>query len=622
MNGRLHLRELIVGALAACLVANVLRAAEPVGKPSDAKKTDVAGRLSAKRFSVLQGPRGWSFIDPAGRPFFSFGVDVVAQGPSASNYDEKRPAYAAHRYYRSSRDWADATLRRLKAWGFSTIGGWADLSALNGSSEQTMWLMPVVPLGAAGGAPWLDMWDETNLARIEALAAERIDPLRDDPRVIGYYSDNELGWWNAALWNLTLEQPASSGQRQRLLKLLRERYEDDWQGLLKDFQPSDGVDGWAALERGGSLRHRPGGNGILTMRRFLALAADRYYSVMRDVIGRHDSRGLYLGDRYQSFYYPEVAQAASKHVDVVSTNLSAHWNDGSLLRCYLDSLAGLTGKPILVSEFYMSAEKNRSGNKNSSPGFPVVGTQAERAKAAESALAALAGSPHVVGAEWFQFADEPTHGRTDGEDYNFGLVDIDDRPYEELTNVFSRFRFADYETARTAKRLDATSGVPPAPADPFADFTFMTALKTWNRGRGFVPSSSPQPLADLYVCWKPEALYLGLYGLDFVERSYYADERIDEADRATWQVSLAKGKPTTIRLGAGMPPIADDSSIRVECLSGLEQYARVIAILEAPTKNLGKARLQPGDTVELSSTFTTHGRAYRFEWKGNYRLAD
>jgi hypothetical protein len=404
--------------------------------------------------------------------------------------------------------------------------------------------------------------------------------------------------------------------------LLKETYHGDWAELLKDFQPTAGVAGWSDLERGGSLWHRPGSNGIHTMRRFLGMMADRYYSVMREVIRRHDPRALYLGDRYQSFYYPEVAQAASKYVDVVSTNLSAHWNDGSLLRGYLDSLAALTGKPILVSEFYMSAKKNRSGNKNSSPGFPVVATQAERARAAESALATLAKSRHVVGAEWFQFTDEPPHGRRDGEDYNFGLVDIEDRPYEELTNVFARFKFADHEAARTAKPLDATSGVPSAPADPFADFAIMTALKNWNRQRGFVPSSSPHPLADLYVCWKPEALYVGLYGFDYVERSYYADGRIVDADRAIWQVGLAKGKPTTIRLGAGMPPVSDDSRVRVECLSGLVQQARVIAILEAPATRFGKTRLRPGDTVELSSSFTTHGRAYRYEWKGSFRLTD
>ena len=55
---------------------------------------------------------------------------------------------------------------------------------------------------------------------------------------------------------------------------------------------------------------RPGGRGIKVMRQFLGLVAERYYQVMHDLIRRYDSRALILGDRYQSYYYPEVARAA------------------------------------------------------------------------------------------------------------------------------------------------------------------------------------------------------------------------------------------------------------------------------------------------------------------------
>ena len=46
--------------------------------------------------------------------------------------------------------------------------------------------------------------------------------------------------------------------------------------------------------------------------------------------------------------------------------------------------------------------------------------------------------PYVVGADWFQYYDEPPHGRKlDGEDYNFGLVDIHDTPYKHVTDAFT-----------------------------------------------------------------------------------------------------------------------------------------------------------------------------------------
>jgi hypothetical protein len=40
--------------------------------------------------------------------------------------------------------------------------------------------------------------------------------------------------------------------------------------------------------------------------------------------------------------------------------------------------------------------------------------------------------PAVVGLHWFQWVDEPVTGRFDGENYNIGLVDVTDRPYDEM----------------------------------------------------------------------------------------------------------------------------------------------------------------------------------------------
>jgi hypothetical protein len=37
----------------------------------------------------------------------------------------------------------------------------------------------------------------------------------------------------------------------------------------------------------------------------------------------------------------------------------------------------------------------------------------------------------VVGAHWFQYQDQATTGRGDGENYQIGLVDVCDRPYPE-----------------------------------------------------------------------------------------------------------------------------------------------------------------------------------------------
>ena len=46
--------------------------------------------------------------------------------------------------------------------------------------------------------------------------------------------------------------------------------------------------------------------------------------------------------------------------------------------------------------------------------------------------------PELVGTHWFQWADQPSTGRFDGENYNIGLVDVTDRPYADLVGALKQ----------------------------------------------------------------------------------------------------------------------------------------------------------------------------------------
>jgi len=81
--------------------------------------------------------------------------------------------------------------------------------------------------------------------------------------------------------------------------------------------------------------------------------------------------------------------------------------------------------------------ENRSGNKNAGHLLKVP-TQNQRAMVVQRALQNFARCPNIIGTHWFQYYDEPQGGRADGEDYNMGLVDIYDQPYEELVTSFQR----------------------------------------------------------------------------------------------------------------------------------------------------------------------------------------
>jgi hypothetical protein len=579
------------------------------------------GVTKPARCTVRQEPNGWWLVSPSGKPFFSLGICEFNQGTDRQSYDLAKPSYAGWQHYDSSEAWARDNLQRLKSWGFTTVGGWSDYKSVDKANVSDVWITPVLSLGARSGAPWFDMWDEKVVAKIDQLAKDTIGPFRGNPRVIGYFSDNELGWWNAALWKLTLEQPAASGQRQHLVRVVREAYRDDWNALVSDFEPGNTAN-WAELERSGMLWLRPGGNGILAMRRFLGVVAERYYQLMGDAIRKHDPGALYLGDRYQSFYYPEVALAAKTRVDIVSTNLNAHWNDGTFLRSFHDTLHQLTGKPLIISEFYMAAKENGSGNNNRSGIFPAVETQRERGEALATTLRELLRLPYVVGADWFQYYDEPPSGRPkDGEDYNFGLIDIHNHPYSDVTAAFASADIQSQKSQKPNRQPDATTGVPPAPSDPLGNFRPMTALKSWDRRRGLVPPQSKYPLGDMYVCWSPEAIYLATYVIDMAETDYYNGGDIPDIDRALWTLRLNEETSISVRVGAGKDPVVDRPDVRVESLSGTYQHVRCITAVELPAKLFGKERFSAGNRISFSSTFDSLARAHHIEWKGDFELS-
>lgn len=568
-------------------------------------------------FSVFSTNSAWWLATPERQPFISLGVCCVHQGFSREDFDEENPGYAACHHYSNSVSWAETATRRLASWGFTTIGAWGDYQTLRQAGTSNLFLTPVLHIGSTAGAPWWDMWDPKVIRRMDDTARGQILAVRDDPRLLGYYTDNELGWWNATLFKMTLEQPSSSGQRQRLIQLLRKSYGNDWKKLLADFEPEN-ADSWSTLRRRGMLFLRKDGHGIRVMRQFLEMLADRYYELTREIIRKYDRRGLILGDRYQSFYYPEVARAAARHVDVISSNLNAHWNDGTFLRCYLDTLYALTGKPIIVSEIYMASAENRSGNKNNYGVFPVAPTQPERAAAARRTLEQLLQLPYVVGIEWFQYFDEPTHGRHDGENFGFGLVDIHDRPYSEMTNAFATLEPMRLKLAPRLPRPDAGGGIPPAPSDPLANFLPTQALKHWDREHGFVKPSSDFPLADLYVCWSPQAVYLGIYTLDTNEDAYYRDRNVPKSDHPVWTIQIDDRPAVRVRLRSARDPLVSDPDKRVLSLSGMD--GRHVALIEITAVSVGRTSFKAGDMIQLTSLMTGHAQAHRTAWQGKFRL--
>jgi hypothetical protein len=492
--------------LAAALIAAALL-------PGSARACDLASAASS-RWSLSTGDGAAWLVTPCGDRFWSLGVNAVDGGYPYRDKDGKI-WYSWTAFAPSLDDWVEETRRRLAAWGFNSAGGWA-------LPPQQLELPAVVnlELGRHARFHWFDPFAPETEARMTALARDLTAPYRGSPWRIGYFSDNEVGWWAGALFVFYSMKPETSATKQRWVDTLRRHYGDDWSRFAADFLPPARVGSWDELLRArGMTRMRPGGDGIAVVRDWTGLVAEHYYALAEKAIRAADPEALYFGDRLPIYYDPAAVKAMAPHVDAIATNYNVDSSDGWIADYYFDGLRKLSGgKPVLVTEWFFAARENRTGNRNSGH-LMTVDTQAERAGGAAAAVANFAAIPEIVGAHWFQYYDHPKGGRRDGEDYDFGLVDIDDRPYEDLTRALAAAN-------RRAPVIHAAAHMPAPPSGVFtvphaAVAIDRRSLADWPKPASLLPRLVAAPGAvefgEAYLTWSERGLQLATIGQDYFD---------------------------------------------------------------------------------------------------------
>lgn len=380
-------------------------------------------------YRVEQRNGVWWLIDPDGRAGLSIGVDAVTWSGDAIHGTGPAPyEQAVEKRYGGRDAWAAVALKRLQSWGFNTLGAWSD-SALWG--QQGMAFTINLNIAAHSGADWqhgrpVDVYAPLFTQAAQAIARQICADHVDDHNLVGYFSDNELRWgpdWRGRqnMLQMYLALPAGSPGRQHAEDFLRLRYHDDvkslnraWGIKVKDFSDLGGVTAVTPAFQTDSGQ-------------FLQQIAEHYFQVCADAIHAADPNHLYLGARFAGRPPDEVLRAA-RIADVVSINIYAFDP-----RPLVEHLAAVTGKPILIGEFAFRGED--AGLPNSKGGGPKVPTQQDRARAYQTFVRALMSEPGVIGYHWFKWTDEPQQGRFDGEDCNYGLVNIHDDPYTALVQA-------------------------------------------------------------------------------------------------------------------------------------------------------------------------------------------
>jgi hypothetical protein len=385
-------------------------------------------------------------------------------------------------------------------------------------------------------------------ARLEAEARKLTAPWRKTAYRIGYFSDNEVGWWGGALFVFYSQKPAENHTKQRWVALMRALYRDNWRHFTADFVPPPGVDNWQALlaaEKPTQLR--PGGEGSAAVRRWTAVVAEHYYALTSAAIHKADPDALFLGDRLPIYYDPVAVRAEAPYVDVISTNYNVDSPEGWVAPYYFDGLRALThGKPVLISEWFFAARENRTGNRNNGH-LMTVDTQAERAQGAAAAAAQFASIPEILGLDWFQYYDYPVGGRADSEDYNFGLVDIRNRPYEQLVDALGaanrKLPLLHEEAGALERQTLARFTVPKAEIDPA-----HRSLIDWPKPASLLPpfktSAGEVPFGEAYLAWSDEGLALATIGQDYYDLALLAYDGafpLSEAYRLELDVDAGAG---------------------------------------------------------------------------------
>ena len=494
----------------AVFIAVTVASAVPTGSFACA---DFAAALSTRWSLTAESGVSW-LVTPCGERFLSLGVNVL-DGGYPEREKEGKIYYSWKTFEPTLADWTAETRRRLSSWGFNSAGGWA-------LEPQTLKLPTIInlELGRLARFHWFDPFAPETETRMNALARELVAPYRDSPYRIGYFSDNEVGWWAGALFIFYSSKPASSVTKQRWVELLRRHYADDWSRFTADFSPPAAIDSWeqllGAVE---ATRMKPGGAGIHVVREWTGMVAERYYTLAERAIRAADPDALLFGDRLPIYYDPAAVRAMAPHVDAIATNYNVDSSDGWIADYFFDGLRKLSsGKPVLVSEWFFAARENRTGNRNNGH-LMTVATQEDRAAGAAAATANFAAIPELVGAHWFMYYDHPKGGRPDGEDYDFGLVDINDRPYERLTAALAAAnRRAPQIHAAAAVSLPRTGTF----ALPHASISVHErSLSDWPKPASLLPRLTASPGAvefgEAYLSWSERGLALATIGQDYFE---------------------------------------------------------------------------------------------------------
>jgi len=367
-------------------------------------------------FRVEKTDGKWWFIDPEGHYFLSVGSTGISSGGSFARTADREYLYSAfvpedltktdkrlgkssfftwNVFRRFGKDyyqkWMDFTARRMSDWGLNTVANWSDANL-----GRTKGIPYVATLSGWGfeartmGMP--DVYAPDYASNVDEAAKRQCEPLKNDPYLIGYFVGNEPPW---------------PGRETELTRVILEGDDTPMKTALQNY-----------LAGGDTPERR---------RAFIYDTYTKFITMVNKAIKRHDPNHLNLGLRFGGDPPEDLVKAsASIGFDVFSLNIYNYSANPARLK----KIDDLTGLPIIIGEFHFGTP-----GRGLSPGLRQTISQEERGAAYRYYVENAMAHPSLIGTHWFQWWDQPSTGRGDGENYNIGLVDVTDRPYKELIDA-------------------------------------------------------------------------------------------------------------------------------------------------------------------------------------------
>jgi hypothetical protein len=417
------------------------------------------------RFRVEQVDGRWWLVDPDGRLFFSHGITTLFHLSSITLVGPERQAWFADRPWerepgllvdlsahlpgaaqtrgfsffdlnqrrKHGPDWKAAAFdlahRRLRSWGFNTIGNWSEPEFCAARRTPYVRTIPAPsPLPSiTNDGRRMKLRDPFDPGFAPALAAalqskDAVSSLRD-PWCIGWFIDNELDW-HVGVVAAVLRAPAAQPARRAFRDLLERRHGGDIAAAARAWHAA--WTSWEACLADTAIAVPKDGPGAADAAAYLELYAETYFATVAKVLHEADPQALYLGCRFVNAKETPAAvyAACARHADVISVN-------PYVAEPRIQPAANGIDRPFLATEFHFGGEDRVMPRAGVGP--PI---KTSRAEAYRRYVEAALRDRRWVGTHWFQWCDQPATARfRDDENLNCGFVDVTDRPYEDLVGA-------------------------------------------------------------------------------------------------------------------------------------------------------------------------------------------